>query len=76
MRTRLHIEAAAQGGFIVHGRERDYEGGAALFAGTLEECLTFMRKELTPEPAPAETSPLSQAEFARMFEKFCRPSLG
>jgi hypothetical protein len=55
--SRIHagyeIAPAVDGGFFVTGSFRDYEMGGTAYAGTLPECLEYLRSKLS-KPAAQE----------------------
>lgn len=53
-RTRLVIEAAIRGGYVVLGSSDYGERGSLLFAGTLPEVLEFARAEFAAAPKASE----------------------
>ena len=52
----LNIQAAADGGFLVFTGRSDGPFRGALFAGSLDECLAYVKKRLSEPRPPARTT--------------------
>jgi hypothetical protein len=50
----LHVTAARDGGYVVEGRDDNYldPGDVVVFAGTLDECLRYVRLTIGGKDVP------------------------
>jgi hypothetical protein len=53
----LRLEAAVEGGYVVYGASREEFNVMPSFAGTLDQCLSFMSGRIAKHYEPATVGP-------------------